>query len=167
MLARALRALVHGLSRYDETSDDDNYQPGLGALPRGGVREYGLAYPGVTSGGPEEVSCHDRYGAPTRPIPAPLPRQEKFGVPQQTVVDWGPARPYPQVRLAQMQDLQGDESVMLDMFSDQVDELSRFYHWDEQETGRQARAHLRGTALAYIRHAPFPSRTSCGEPISG
>ncbi len=58
-----------------------------------------------------------------------------------------------------MQDFQGDGSVTLDMFSDQVDELSRFYNWDEQETCRQARAHLRGTALAYVRHAPFPPRT--------
>ncbi len=58
-----------------------------------------------------------------------------------------------------MQDFQGDESVTLDMFSDQVDELSRFYHWDEQETCHQARAHLRGIALAYVRHAPFLPRT--------
>ncbi len=47
-----------------------------------------------------------------------------------------------------MQDFPGDGSVTLDMFSDQVDELSRFYNWDEQETCRQARA-----------HAPFPPRT--------
>ena len=58
-----------------------------------------------------------------------------------------------------MQDLQGDGSVMIDTFSDQVDELSWFYQWDEQETCRQARAHLRGTALAYVRHAPFLPRT--------
>ena len=58
-----------------------------------------------------------------------------------------------------MQDLQGDGSVALDMFSDQVDELSRFYHLDEQETCRQARAHLRGAALAYVRCAPFPPHT--------
>ncbi len=58
-----------------------------------------------------------------------------------------------------MQDFQGDGSVTLDMFSDQVDELSRFYNWDEQETCRQARAHLKGTALAYVRRAPFSPRT--------
>ena len=57
-----------------------------------------------------------------------------------------------------MQDFQGDGSVTLDMFSDQVDELSLFYHWDEQETCHQARAHLRGTVLAYVRRAPFPPR---------
>ncbi len=92
-------------------------------------------------------------------MPAPLPRKKEFGAPRQPVVDWGPATPYPQARLAQMQDFQGDGSVMLDMFSDQVNELSRFYHWDEQETYPQARAHLWGTALAYIRRAPFPPRT--------
>ena len=58
-----------------------------------------------------------------------------------------------------MQNFQGDGSVALDMFCDQVDELSQFYHWDEQETCRQARAHLRGTAVAYVRHAPFPPHT--------
>ncbi len=58
-----------------------------------------------------------------------------------------------------MQDFQGDGSVTLDMSSDQVDELSRYYNWDEQETCRQARAHLRGTALAYVRRAPFPPCT--------
>ncbi len=56
-----------------------------------------------------------------------------------------------------MQYLLGGGSVTLDTFSDQVDELSRFYHWDEQETSQQARTHLRGTALGYVRHAPFPS----------
>ncbi len=71
----------------------------------------------------------------------------------------GTARPYLQVRLAQMPDFQRDGSVTLDMFSDQVAEMSRFYHWDEQETCRQAQAHLRGIALAYVRCAPFPPRT--------
>ncbi len=80
-------------------------------------------------------------------------------MPRQPVVDWGPARPHAQVRLAQMQDFQGDRSVTLDWFSDQVDELSQFYQWVEQETCRQARAHLRGTTLAYVRRAPFPPRT--------
>ncbi len=113
----------------------------------------------MTRGCQERLSRLHWYEAPTRPAPAPLPRHGELGVPQQPTVDRGPVRPYPQVRLAQMQDFQGDGSVMLDMFSDQVDELSRFYHWDEQETCRQARAHLRGTALAYVRRAPFPTRT--------
>ncbi len=74
-------------------------------------------------------------------------------------MDWVPARPYPQLHLAQMQAFQGDSSVMLDMFSDQVDELSWFYHWDEQESCRQARAHLRGTALTYVMPEPLTPRT--------
>ena len=61
-------------------------------------------------------------------MPGPLPRHGELGIPQQPIVDRGPARPYPQVRLAQMQDFQGDGRVTFDLFSDQVDELSRFYH---------------------------------------
>ncbi len=41
----------------------------------------------------------DWYEALVRPAPAPLPRQEEFGVLQQPVMDWGPARPYREVRL--------------------------------------------------------------------
>ncbi len=41
-------------------------------------------------------------------------------------MDWGPVRPYSQVCLQQMQNFQGDGSVTVDMFSDQVDELSHF-----------------------------------------
>ncbi len=92
-------------------------------------------------------------------MPAPLPRHGELGIPEQPIVDRGPVRPYPQVRLAQIQDFQGDGSVTLDMFSDQVDELSCFYQWEEQETCHQAQAHLRGTALSYVRHAPFPPHT--------
>ncbi len=106
----------------------------------------------MTRGAPEWLSCRGWYEAHARPTPAPLPRQEEFGIPR-PVMDWGPAQPYPQVRLAQMQDFQGDGSVTLDMSSDQVDELLRFCHWDKQET------HLMGTALAYVRQAPFPPRT--------
>ncbi len=98
----------------------------------------------------EQLSHCGRYEAPTQLVPAPLPRQGDYGA---------PARPYPQVHLAQMQVFQGDGTVILDMFSDQVHELSRFYHWDEQETYRQACAHLNGTMLAYFWCAPFPPRT--------
>ena len=57
------------------------------------------------------------YEAPTRPVPAPLPRHGELGVPRQPIVDRGLVRPYPQVRLAQMQDFQGDRSVTLNIFS--------------------------------------------------
>ncbi len=80
---------------YDETSDDDNYQPCLSVLPRSGAREPGLAYPGIARGCQEWLSCHDWYEAGARPMPTPLPSQEGFCVLQQPVVDWGPARPYP------------------------------------------------------------------------
>ncbi len=55
-----------------------------------------------------------------------MPRHRELGIPQHHIMDKGPVRPYPQVRLAQMQDFQGDGSVTLDMFTDQVNELSSF-----------------------------------------
>ncbi len=150
---------ARSVPRYDKTSDDDGYPAGFHAQSRLGTHEPNLAHPDATRGYPEWPPHRDWYEAANRPTPAPMPRTREFNVPQPHVVDRGPGRPYPQVRLAQMQDFQGDGSVMLDMFSDQVDELSRFYNWDEQETCRQARAHVRGTALAYVRRAPFPPRT--------
>ncbi len=153
------RINARSVPRCEETSDDDNYQPGFRAQSHYRACELGLAHPDVPRGCQERLSRRDWYETSARPAPAPLRRQEEFGVPRQPLVDWGPARPYPQVCLAQMQDFQGDGSVTLNMFSNQVDELSRFYHWDEQETCHQARAHLRGTVLAYVRHAPFPPCT--------
>ena len=77
------------------------------------------------------MSRCDWYEAPARPAPTPLPRQE--GLVSRDNLLWTGGLPdhtakYT-VRLTQMQDFQGDGSVMLDMFSDQVDELSRFLHW--------------------------------------
>ncbi len=37
--------------------------------------------------------------------------------------------------------------------------LQTFHAWDQVETCRQARTHLRGVALAYIHRAPLPPRT--------
>ncbi len=45
--------------RYDETSDDDNYNPGLGAQSHYGTCEHGLAHPGVTRRCQEWLSRHD------------------------------------------------------------------------------------------------------------
>ncbi len=84
--------------RYDETSDDDNYQPGIRTQTHYGTREPALAHPDVTRGCQEQLSRRDWYEAPARPAPAPLPRQEECGAPRQPVVDWGPARSHPQVR---------------------------------------------------------------------
>ncbi len=49
--------------------------------------------------------------------------------------------------------------MILGTFSDQVDKLYQFYLWDEQEACRQAQDYLRGTALAYVRCAPFQPQT--------
>ncbi len=138
------RVSALSVPRYDETTDDDNYPPGFTAQPYLAAHEPSLAHPDVSRGFPERSSCCDWYEANTRPTPAPLPRQRELGIPQPPVVDRGSGRPYPHVRLAQMQNFQGDGSVTLAMFSDQVDELSWFYHCDKQETCRQARANLRG-----------------------
>ncbi len=132
------RVSAQSVPRYDETSDDDGYPPGFHAQSHLGTHEPDLAHPDVIRGFPEWPSRHNWYEATNQPTPAPLPRQREFGIPQPPVVDRGPVRPYLQVRLAQMQDFQGYGSVTLDMFSDQVDEVSRFYSWDEQETCHQA-----------------------------
>ncbi len=108
-----------------KTSDDDSYPPGFQTQPYLATHERDLAHPDVIRGYPERPSRCDWYEANNWPTPAPLPRQRELGVPQPPVVDRGPVSPYPQVRLAQMQDFQGDGSMMLDMFSDQVDELSQ------------------------------------------
>ncbi len=58
-----------------------------------------------------------------------------------------------------MQDFQGKGSDRLDAFVNHVEELADFYRWDEWETCHQARAHLRRTALAYVKRAPFQPRS--------
>ena len=63
------------------------------------------------------------------------------------------------MHLAKMQDFQGEGSDRLDLFFDHVEELADFYRWDGRETCRQARAHLKGTALAYVKRAPFQPST--------
>ncbi len=46
---------AQSVPRYDETSDDDNYQPGFGAQFHYGTHEPGLDHPDVTSG------CQERW----------------------------------------------------------------------------------------------------------
>ncbi len=43
-------------------------------------------------------------------------------------------------------------------FFDQVEKFMAFYRRDEQETCRQARAHLKNTALSYLKRVPFTPR---------
>ncbi len=52
----------------------------------------------------------------------------------------------------------GEIGEKLDDFIFQVEEFATFHEWDPMETCRQARTHLRGVALAYIRRTPLPPR---------
>ena len=81
------RISERSVPRYDETSDDDNYQPGPGALPHSGAREPGLSHPGITRECQERLSRRDWYEAAARPTPAPLIRQKEVGVLWQPVVE--------------------------------------------------------------------------------
>ncbi len=62
-------------------------------------------------------------------------------------------------RLAKLDTFKGENGERLDDFVYQVEEFASFHAWDQIETCRQARTHLRGVALAYIRRAPLPPRT--------
>ncbi len=66
-----------------------------------------------------------------------------------------PAQP----RLAKLDTFKGENGERLDNFVYQVEEFATFHAWDQIETYRQARTHLRGVALACIRCAPLPPRT--------
>ncbi len=61
-------------------------------------------------------------------------------------------------RLAKLDTFKGENGEKLDDFIYQVEEFASFHAWDQIETCRQARTHLRGVALAYIRRAPLPPR---------
>ena len=88
-----------------------------------------------------------------------VPHKGRYAAPPRAHDAWVPQRPGPVVHLAKMQDFQGEGSDWLDSFFDHVGELAVFYQWDGRETCPQARAHLRGTALAYVKRAPFQPRT--------
>ncbi len=64
-----------------------------------------------------------------------------------------------QPRLAKLDTFKGENGERLDDFMYQVEEFATFHAWDQIEMCRQARTHLRGIALAYIRCAPLPPRT--------
>ncbi len=104
-------------------------------------------------------------GPDVRPA-APIPRQrhremllddDPYGVPM------GPghtARPAPppfpmQHRLAKLDVFKREIGEKLDDFIFQVEEFVTFHEWAPMETCRQARTHLRGVALAYIRQTPL------------
>ncbi len=98
------RVNARSVPHYDESSDDKNHQPVFPTQAYSDVHEPGLAHPDVTRGCQERLSHRDWYEAPTRLVPAPLPKQGDFGIPQQPIADKRSVRPYPQVRLAQIQD---------------------------------------------------------------
>ncbi len=64
-----------------------------------------------------------------------------------------------QPRLVKLDTFEGENGERLDDFVYQVEEFATFHAWDQIETCRQARNHLRGVALAYIRRAPLPPPT--------
>ncbi len=64
-----------------------------------------------------------------------------------------------QPRLAKLDTFKGENGERLDDFVYQVEEFATFHAWDQIEMCRQARTHLRGVALAYVRRAPLPPRT--------
>ncbi len=127
---------AQSVPHYNETSDDVSYHLGFGALLCCGMRQPSHAHPIMAKGVVGQLSHHDWFEAPAGPGPTLLQPWEDYGLQQPPVADWGHARPYPQVHLAQMPDFQGDGK--LDIFREQVDELSQFIHWDEHETCHQA-----------------------------
>ncbi len=61
--------------------------------------------------------------------------------------------------VAKLDTFKGENGERLDDFVYQVEEFATFHAWDQVETCRQARTHLRGVALAYICRAPLPPHT--------
>ena len=127
--------------------------------------------------------CREPRGAPEigrRPLDLGIPHQPDIAgqtkpamLPPQYVdkplyddyyrVTAGPrhlVRPGPliQHRLAKLDVFKGEFEERLDDFVYQVEEFAAFHAWNPVETCRQARTHLRGIALAYIRHTPLPPR---------
>ncbi len=76
------RISARSVPRYDETSDDDNYQPGFHAQSYAGTHEPGLGHPDVIRVYPEWPSHRNWYEAATRPMEALLPRHRELGIPQ-------------------------------------------------------------------------------------
>ena len=107
----------------------------------------------------ERLSCRDYYEMPRQANREDVPYKGRYVAPPRVHDAWVLPRPGPVAHLAKMQDFQGEGSDWLDSFFDHAEELANFYLWDGRETCHQARAHLRGTALAYVKRAPFQPRT--------
>ncbi len=63
-----------------------------------------------------------------------------------------------QHRLTKLDTFKGENGERIDDFMYKVEEFAAFHAWDQLETCRQARTHLRGVALAYIHPTPLPPR---------
>ncbi len=137
-------------ARMAEDSADDECQPGFP------VRQW--LHPIPTLRG-ERMSHRDRYEGLGQRNPEFLPQPAGNCAPLEPVNKVMPNLSIPVARLAKMDVFEGEGNDQLDTFFDQVEEFAAFFYWDERETCRQARAHLRGTALAYVKRAPFQPRS--------
>ncbi len=59
-----------------------------------------------------------------------------------------------QTYLVSVDEFTEEDNRKLDNFINQVEETANFYGWDGTEIYRQPRAHLTGTALAYLKLTP-------------
>ncbi len=82
---------------------------------------------------------------------------DPYGVPTGPRYTACPAHPV-QHRLAKLDVFKGEIGEKLDDFIFQVEEFATFHEMDLMETCRQARTHLRGVALSFIRRTPVPLR---------
>ncbi len=139
--------------------DTDEGFVGYSALPQG-IRPQPRPHQYVepTRSG-ERLSQRDQFEMPRQANHEDVPYVGRYAAPPRAQDAWVPQLPGPVEHLAKMQDFQEQGSDRLDSFFDHVEELADFYRWDGRETYRQARAHLRGTALAYVKRAPFQPRT--------
>ncbi len=137
-------------ARLAEDSVDEEPQP------NSPVRQRFHAIP-IARG--ERMSRRDRYDGLDRANPEFFPQPAREYAPLEPADRMMPNRPVPIARLAKMDVFKVEGNDQLDTFFDQVEEFAAFFHWDERETCRQARAHLRGTALAYVKRARFPPRS--------
>ncbi len=99
---------------------------------------------------------------PAMPMPMHHHREmplydDPCGIPAGPCYTARPAHPM-QHRLAKLDVFKGEIGEKLDDSIYQVEEFATFHEWDQMETCRQARTHLRGVALAYIRRTPLPPR---------
>ncbi len=133
----------------DDASKEDAQNLELMPLARGmGTQAQPPHYGEIDHHG-ERRSRRDWYQMLYRAPQECEPHVAQYEAPRHLEGAYVPTRAKPVAHLAKMQDFQGEENNKFDSFFDHVEELADFYRWDEREMVRQARAHIRGTALAY------------------